>query len=60
MQEFDETERPERDELTSVRLALRELIEAGPIWRDADRPDSCQTDWHDDGRMMAAWSHASP
>jgi len=37
------------------RLAIRELVEAWALWRDALDWDRFRTVWHEDGRMMATW-----
>jgi SnoaL-like domain len=37
------------------RRAIRELIEAWAVWRDALDWDRFRTVWHEDGRMMATW-----
>lgn len=37
------------------RSAIRELVEAWAVWRDAGDWDRFRTCWHDGGRMMATW-----
>ena len=37
------------------RSAIRELVEAWAVWRDAGDWDRFGTCWHDGGRMMATW-----
>lgn len=41
------------------RRAIRELVEAWAVWRDAGDWDRFRTCWHDDGRMMATWFQGS-
>lgn len=41
------------------RLAIRELIEAWVVYRDAGDWDRFRTVWHDDGWMMATWFQGS-
>jgi hypothetical protein len=43
------------DDEARDRLAIRELIEAWAVWRDALDWDGFRTVWHEDGRMMATW-----
>jgi len=40
---------------TADRLAIRDLVEAWAVWRDAGDWERFRTLWHDDGRMMATW-----
>jgi SnoaL-like domain len=40
---------------TADRLAIRDLLEAWAVWRDAGDWERFRTLWHDDGRMMATW-----
>jgi hypothetical protein len=40
---------------TDSRRAIRELVEAWAIWRDAGDWERLRTVWHDDGRMHATW-----
>jgi hypothetical protein len=40
---------------TADRLAIRDLVEAWAVWRDAGEWERFRTLWHDDGRMMATW-----
>ena len=47
------------DDLTLVKLALRELIDNWAIWRDAGFWEKFRTVWHDDGRMMATWTQGT-
>ena len=47
------------DDLTLDKLALRELIDNGAIWRDAGFWEKFRTVWHDDGRMMATWTQGT-
>ena len=42
-------------DVMSERLAIREVIENGAVWRDAGDWERFRTVWHDDGRMMATW-----
>ena len=41
------------------RRAIRELVEAWAVWRDAGDWDRFRTCWHDGGRMMATWFQGS-
>jgi hypothetical protein len=43
------------DELTSEKLAIREVVENWVLWRDAGDWERFRTVWHDDGVMMATW-----
>jgi len=36
-------------------LAIRRLVEAWAVWRDALDWERFRTVWHEDGRMMATW-----
>jgi hypothetical protein len=40
---------------TADRLAIRDLVEAWAVWRDAGDWERFRSLWHDDGRMMATW-----
>jgi SnoaL-like domain len=40
---------------TADRLAIRDLVEAWAVWRDAGDWERFRALWHDDGRMMATW-----
>jgi hypothetical protein len=44
---------------TADRLAIRDLVEAWAVWRDAGDWERFRTLWHDDGRMMATWFQGS-
>jgi hypothetical protein len=44
---------PDRE--TADRRAIRDLVEAWAVWRDAGDWERFRTVWHDDGRMMATW-----
>jgi hypothetical protein len=44
---------------TADRLAIRDLVEAWAVWRDAGDWKRFRTLWHDDGRMMATWFQGS-
>ena len=46
---------PEHD----ARRAIRDLVEAWALWRDAGEWERLRTVWHDDGRMMATWFQGS-
>jgi hypothetical protein len=39
------------------RLLIRELLENWVLWRDAGDWERFRTVWHDDGVMMATWTH---
>lgn len=41
------------------RRAIRELVEAWAVWRDAGDWERLRTMWHEDGRMMATWFQGS-
>ena len=41
------------------RQAIREVVEAWAVWRDAGDWERFRTCWHDDGRMMATWFQGS-
>jgi len=43
------------DTETADRLAIRDLVEAWAVHRDAGDWERFATVWHDDGRMMATW-----
>jgi hypothetical protein len=43
------------DQLTTDKIAIRELIENWALWRDAGDWDRFATVWHDDGWMTATW-----
>jgi SnoaL-like domain len=47
------------DRGTADRLAIRDLVEAWAVWRDAGDWERFRTVWHDDGRMMATWFQGS-
>jgi len=47
---------PPEDE---ARRAIRDLVEAWALWRDAGDWERLRTVWHDDGRMMATWFQGS-
>jgi SnoaL-like protein len=40
---------------TADRRAIRDLVEAWAVWRDAGDWERFRALWHDDGRMMATW-----
>ena len=39
------------------RMLIRELVVNWVVWRDANQWEKFRTVWHDDGRMMATWTH---
>ena len=41
------------------RQAIREVVEAWAVWRDAGDWERFRSCWHDDGRMMATWFQGS-
>jgi pimeloyl-ACP methyl ester carboxylesterase len=41
------------------RAAIRELVDAWVLWRDARDWDKFRTVWHSDGRMMATWAQGT-
>jgi len=43
------------DDVTSDKLAIREVVENWVVWRDAGDWERFRTVWHDDGFMMATW-----
>jgi hypothetical protein len=43
------------DTETADRLAIRDLVEAWAVHRDAGDWERFASVWHDDGRMMATW-----
>ena len=43
------------DQLTTDKIAIRELIDNWALWRDAGDWDRFATVWHDDGWMTATW-----